>query len=92
MNPELYGVPGPDDITPEEACAIARRVYCETIGASPEEADKLYCFSYFMINEERPYYSISLFYDAEAYSLAGEISIDIYSDGEIKSVITGSNG
>ncbi len=89
--PQLYGVPGEGDITREEAYAIARKAYCEASGATMEESEKLYCYSYFVIDEETPYYSVSFFYDEAASMLYG-FTIEIYGSGEIKAIYLEVNG
>lgn len=89
--PQLYGVPGEGDITREEAYAIARKAYCEASGATMEESEKLYCYSYFVIDEETPYYSVSFFYDKAASMLYG-FTIEIYGSGEIKAIYLEVNG
>lgn len=91
FSPRFYGVPGEGDITREEAYAIARKAYCEATGATMEESEKLYCYSFFMINAETPYYSVSFFYDEAASMLYG-FSIEIYRDGEIKAIYLEGNG
>ena len=86
-----YGIPGPEAITQEEAYAIARQAYCDATGASREEADGLYCYSYFMIDFDQPYFAVTIFYDVDARN-ATEFSIEIYQDGSIKGVYMGTNG
>ncbi|MBR4539710.1 MAG: hypothetical protein IKO52_12845 [Clostridia bacterium] len=90
-NPTHYGVPSPEDITQEDAYAIARQVYCDTMGVSADEVNRLYCHSYFIIDDEKPYYDISFSYDQESRNLV-EFSISIYHDGEIRNISIGSNG
>ena len=89
--PEIYGVPEKGDITSQEAYAIARKAYCEATGSTKEESEKLYCYSYFLIDEEKPYYAISFFYD-ETASMLYDFCIEIYGDGEIKAVFYNGNG
>ncbi len=86
-----YGVPGPEAITQEEVYAIARQAYCDATGASQEEADRLYCYSYFVIDSDAPYFAVTIFYDVDARN-ATDFSIEIYQDGSIKGVYTGTNG
>jgi len=90
-NPAHYGAPSPDDISQEEAYAIARQAYCDNMGVNADEANRLYCHSYFIIDDGKPYYSISFSYDQESRNLV-EFSISIDQDGEIRSVSIGSNG
>lgn len=90
-NPTRYGVPSPDDISQEEAYAIARQAYCDNMGVSADEVNRLYCHSYFIIDDGKPYYSISFSYDQESRDLV-EFSISIYQDGEIRNISIGSNG
>ena len=86
-----YGVPGPEAITQDEAYAIARREYCKATGASPEEADRLYCYSYFMVDFDEPYFAVTVFYDEAGWN-ATDFCIDIYPDGTVKGVYLGVNG
>ena len=86
-----YGVPGPEAITQEEVYAIARQAYCDATGASQEEADRLYCYSYFVIDSDAPYFAVTIFYDVDARN-ATDFSIEIYQDGSIKGVYMGTNG
>ncbi|MBQ6255393.1 MAG: hypothetical protein IJJ60_02280, partial [Clostridia bacterium] len=86
-----YGVPGPEAISQEKVYAIARQAYCDATGASQEEADRLYCYSYFVIDSDAPYFAVTIFYDVDARN-ATDFSIEIYQDGSIKGVYMGTNG
>ncbi|MBQ9264803.1 MAG: hypothetical protein IJ189_11445, partial [Clostridia bacterium] len=90
-NPTSYGVPSPEDISQEEAYTIARQAYCDNMGVNADEANRLYCHSYFIIDDGKPYYSISFSYDLESRNLV-EFSISIDQDGEIRNISIGSNG
>lgn len=91
--PGAYGVPSTEAISAEQAYAIARTVYREQTGVSEQEAATVYCYSYYIINGERPYYSISLFSDVEAVNYLS-FCIEVYADGQIRNIMmeTGGNG
>jgi len=86
-----YGVPGPDAISPEVVYDIARQAYCDATGASQEEANRLYYYTYFVIDTDEPYFAVTVFYD-EAGRNSTDVSIEIYQDGSIKDVCLGTNG
>lgn len=91
MYPVFYGIPDSSTISQEDAYEIARRKYCEQTGSSEQEANSLFCYSYFMIDEERPYYAITFFLDREATKSTG-FYIEIYGDGEIRNLFGTNNG
>ena len=86
-----YGVPGPDAISPEVVYDITRQAYCDATGASQEEANRLYYYTYFVIDTDEPYFAVTVFYD-EAGRNSTDVSIEIYQDGSIKDVCLGTNG
>ncbi|MBQ9195780.1 MAG: hypothetical protein IJ157_00950 [Clostridia bacterium] len=95
-DPGYYGVPGPGDITREQAHAIARQAYCEAMGVDPTEADALYVYSYFIIapgadGYDEPFYSVALCEDREGRR-ALPITILISHDGRVLLVSTEGNG
>ncbi|MBQ9264594.1 MAG: hypothetical protein IJ189_10390 [Clostridia bacterium] len=89
--PGIYGIPDTSDISADEAYKIARKAYQDATGISEHELEEIYCYSYFIVDEERSYYAITMFYDQEA-TLSTEFSIQIFGNGEIKEVFGGNNG
>lgn len=89
--PEYYAVPGPEDISFEQACDIARDAYCDYLAVPREEADKLFCCAYFIRNEGKPYYAVSFFYDQNADSGPTQC-VEIYGDGTVKAFYGQPNG
>ena len=81
--PDDYGVPGPEDMTFEEACDIARDAYCDYLAVPREEADKLYCFAYFITNDGKPYYAVNFFYNEGGIEGPGQ-SVNVYIDGTVE--------
>ena len=80
--PDSYGVPGPEDMTFEAACDIAREAYCDYLAVPREEADKLYCYGYFIINDGKPHYAVSFFYNEGGIEGPAQ-SVDVYTDGTV---------
>ena len=80
--PDTYGVPGPEDMTFEAACVIARDAYCDYLAVSREEADKLYCFAYFITNDGKPYHAVNFFYNEGGIESPAQ-SVDVYTDGTV---------
>lgn len=89
--PEHYAVPGPEDITFEQACDIARDAYCDYLAVPREEADKLFCYAYFVRDGEKPYYAVSFFYDRDAGSGPAQCA-EVYGDGTLKAFYGQPNG
>lgn len=91
--PEMYGVPGPEDVSQAQAHEIARDAYCAAMNISREEGEKLYAYSFFVIQEAFgvPHYSVCFFRDLEAaQAMPGAVLVS--HTGEVLEVQLQSNG